>query len=99
MGSSKSITIGYKYFIGMHMVVCHEIDELQAILAGDRIVFEGSVTDNTTLNINKPDLFGGEKKEGGIQLKNSKIVLAIAALMAISLVFAQSSNDPFPTPM
>lgn len=72
MGGSSSQTIGYKYFLGMHMVICHSstdspVDEVQLIQVGDRTAWSGSLTSNTTLFINNPDLFGGEKKEGGIK--------------------------------
>lgn len=66
MGSSSKQVVGYKYYIGLHLVSAVELDELTAILMGDRIVWEGSVTTNTTLNIDVPDLFGGEDAEGGV---------------------------------
>lgn len=68
MGSKKKVTIGYKYYLGMHMVICHgPVDEIQRIDVAERTAWSGSVTSNNTIYINKPDLFGGEKKEGGIQ--------------------------------
>jgi Putative phage tail protein len=66
MGGSSSVTIGYKYSLGMHMIPCHAIDEVQEIRVGDRVAWSGSVTDSTTLNIDEPLLFGGPKKEGGV---------------------------------
>lgn len=69
MGKEQEpITIGYKYFMGMHLAVCHAPDvELRKITAGERVAWEGSVSTNSTIFINKPELFGGDKKEGGIQ--------------------------------
>lgn len=65
-GFSKT-TVGYKYFLGMHFCLCHgPVDELQAIEIGDKEAWSGSVTTNGDLSINLPDLFGGEKREGGI---------------------------------
>lgn len=95
MGSSKKQTIGYKYYMGMHMVICHgPVDELQSIEVGDREAWNGQrytegyafegwlnipkftpsgsptpVTANEQIIINAPDLFGGPKKEGGVQGK------------------------------
>lgn len=68
MGSSKKVTIGHKYFFGIHMGLCRgPIDALLQIKVGDRDAWRGAVTDSRTIYINKPNLFGGEKKEGGIQ--------------------------------
>jgi hypothetical protein len=39
---------------------------LKKIKVGDKEVWSGNVTANTQLNINQPNLFGGDKKEGGI---------------------------------
>ncbi len=67
-GSSDSTTIGYRYFMGVHMGIARgPLDELVEIRVGDKVAWSGSVTDDTSLYIDKPDLFGGEKKEGGIQ--------------------------------
>lgn len=66
MGSSKKQIIGYQYFMGIHMVCATDADELQAILVGDRIAWEGSVTSNQTISIDEPDLFGGLKDQGGV---------------------------------
>ena len=39
MGGSKTVTIGYKYYLGMHMVICHgPVDSVQAIIAGERYI-------------------------------------------------------------
>lgn len=68
MGSSKRVTIGYRYFVGMHLVVCKgPVDEVQEIIAGKRIAWTGPITASQTIFINSPNLFGGDKKEGGIQ--------------------------------
>lgn len=67
MGRGKKVTIGYKYYLDMHMGLCRgPVDELVAIEAEKKDVWKGSATDNSSLRIDKPDLFGGDKKEGGI---------------------------------
>lgn len=59
--------IGYKYFFGIHMGIGRgPVDELCQIKVGDRTAWAGSVKENTTITINKPNLFGGDAKEGGI---------------------------------
>lgn len=68
MGSKKKVTIGYKYFLGMHMVICHgPIDSLERIDVAERTAWSGNVTGTSTIYVNNPDMFGGEKKEGGVQ--------------------------------
>lgn len=70
-GSSKAQTVGYRYYIGMHQVYAMSpddfpIQEISRIRVGEQVVWTGSATDNATININAPDAFGGEKKEGGV---------------------------------
>lgn len=66
MGSKKT-TIGYTYYMGVHFGMCHgPVDALRAIRVGKRLAWSGNVTGNTPFMINVPNLFGGEKKEGGI---------------------------------
>lgn len=68
MGSSSgSQTTGYKYLMGVHMGLGRgPFDEVVESRVGDRVAWSGSITDNATVSINQPDLFGGEKSEGGI---------------------------------
>lgn len=68
MGGSKSVTIGYKYFMDIQMGLCRgPIDEIVEIEVGGFSAWKGSFTALAgSININRPDLFGGEKKEGGI---------------------------------
>jgi len=64
----SSVTIGYEYYVGMHMICCHgPIDRVSRIFVGERVAWDGNVTTNTQITIDKPDLFGGKKHEGGIR--------------------------------
>lgn len=66
MGSSKKQTVGYKYFLGMHMILCHgPIDAVYKILADDKEIWSGTTTGGR-ITLNKPNLFGGADGEGGI---------------------------------
>lgn len=67
-------TVGYWYAVGMHMVLCHSIDDvvLERIMVGDRVAYglnsgEDPISSNGTIYIDQEDLFGGEAREGGIQ--------------------------------
>lgn len=66
MGSRKKTTVGYKYFLGMHYVFCHgPIDAVTHVYFDDNtLAWRGNWTD-ATITIDKPDLFGGDDKEGG----------------------------------
>ncbi|ALN64557.1 hypothetical protein GLA29479_3706 [Lysobacter antibioticus] len=68
MGSSKKQTVGHRYLFGLHMGLSRgPLDELVEIRVGDREAWKGSVTKTSRFFINKPDLFGGDKGEGGIK--------------------------------
>ncbi len=68
MGSSKKQTIGYRYYMSILSGLCRgPVDEFVGWEAADKTVYDGSITDNSFQYANKPELFGGEKKEGGIQ--------------------------------
>lgn len=66
MGSSKKVTVGYRYFFGIHMGVGKSIDELVEVNVGGKTAWHGSVTSNQTISIDAPNLFGGDEGEGGI---------------------------------
>ncbi|MGH8081992.1 MAG: phage tail protein, partial [Lysobacter sp.] len=68
MGSSKKQTVGHRYLFGLHMGLSRgPLDEIVEIRVGDREVWKGSITKSGRIFINKPDLFGGDKGEGGIK--------------------------------
>ena len=75
MGSKKSQTVGYRYFVGVHFVLCHgPIDRILQIKVDDKLLWnpvlegQGSGVDGgyETLSVHAPELFGGEDREGGI---------------------------------
>jgi len=62
-------TIGYKYYISAHLIICHgPIDSLKKIIVEKRDAYDVELTSSSLNNyIDSPELFGGEKKQGGIQ--------------------------------
>lgn len=65
-GGSKSQTVGYKYYVGMHMALCHgPCDKLVRVRVGGKKAWVGEST-GATVKIKKPELFGGEGREGGV---------------------------------
>lgn len=66
-GSSKSVTVGYKYYVGMHMVFCHgPVDKFSKFAVDDKTVWIGSASGGTSVYIDAAEIFGGESREGGI---------------------------------
>lgn len=66
--SSSRVTVGYRYFMGLHMGICHgPVDSLSQINVGDRVAWNAGVTESGRITIDAPGLFGGETKEGGIR--------------------------------
>lgn len=65
-GSSKEVTVGYRYYLGMHMVWCHgPVDKLLRVRVDKRDAWKGTGLDGS-IAINAEDLFGGESREGGV---------------------------------
>lgn len=68
MGSSKAVTVGFRYYFGILMGLCRgPINAVVEIRVADKTAWSGNQTDSGTININAGDLFGGDKAEGGIQ--------------------------------
>lgn len=66
--SSKKVTVGYKYYVGMHMILHHgTADKLSRIRVEDKDILSSEITISGSGYIDKPDIFGGESREGGIQ--------------------------------
>lgn len=66
MGGRKRQTVGYNYYLGWHMVLCHgPIDHISAIYSDEKQAWIGN-WESGSIFINQPGLYGGEDKEGGI---------------------------------
>lgn len=64
--SSKAQTVGFRYSFDMHFSLGQSLDEICAIRASGKTAWTGSITENGQVRINAPDLFGGDKGEGGL---------------------------------
>lgn len=51
--------------MGFHFVPCYSVDSLKKIFVADKLAWSGTQASGT-LTINEPNLFGGEKREGGV---------------------------------
>ncbi len=67
MGSSSSTTTGYKYYLGVHMVLCHgPVDYWGEITVDDSELVGRGFYDEGQYELDKESLFGGTDSEGGI---------------------------------
>jgi hypothetical protein len=71
MGMGKQ-TIGYRYYFSLQMGLARgPLDEIVAIQVGGLTAWDEGMchadSDDNLILINKPDLFGGDKKEGGVK--------------------------------
>lgn len=63
-GSSQRVT---RYSLDMHMGLARSMDRLLEVRADGKVFLTGPISSNTEVTINKGDLFGGDKKEGGLR--------------------------------
>lgn len=67
MGKSSAGKVAVdEYMMTIHFGVCSEADALLGIYVGEKLAWEGEVTEQTDIAVNNPQLFGGPKKEGGV---------------------------------
>lgn len=66
---SKKTDAGFRYFMSIHMGLCHGIDDMIEIKVSDRTIWTGNINsaNSSTIEIDKPEIFGGDKGEGGIK--------------------------------
>ncbi len=66
-GFSK-VTVGYKYYIGFHLGLCHgPVDAVTRLTWSEKVAWTGNVTSNGSATVAAPDLFGGADREGGVE--------------------------------
>lgn len=67
-GGSKSQIVGYRYHMAMHMGLCRgPVDEIIQINVENLVAWQGSFGGNISFQISQPGLFGGDKREGGLE--------------------------------
>ncbi|EMP4336660.1 TPA: hypothetical protein ACXN47_006374, partial [Pseudomonas aeruginosa] len=62
----KAQTVGFRYYFDIHFALGKKVDEVCAIRASGKTAWKGSITSNGQVRINAPELFGGDKGEGGL---------------------------------
>lgn len=69
MSDSKEQTIGYRYYVGMHLVFCHgPVDTINKLYidGSKKDLLTSSVSSSQQVTINKRTIFGGEESGGGV---------------------------------
>ncbi len=67
MGKGSKPTVGFWYHVAYHHgLTVGPIDAFLEFRGGDKIAWQGELTASGTININAPNLWGGEKDQGGI---------------------------------
>lgn len=63
---NKAQTVGYRYSFDIHFGLGLPVDEICEIQASEKTAWKGSITTNGQIRISAPNLFGGDKGEGGL---------------------------------
>jgi hypothetical protein len=67
MGKSSKPTIGFWYRVAYHHgLTIGPIDKFLEFRGGDKIAWQGVLSASGTISVNTPNLWGGEKDQGGI---------------------------------
>lgn len=70
-GKNDTPTIGFWYYLDILLTLCHggvnRTMEIHEIQGGGRTAWSGLANTSKTISIYKKDLYGGEKKEGGLE--------------------------------
>lgn len=94
-GGGGDQVVGYRYYFGIHMVVGRgPIDGLSEIVVGEKTAWRGEQTTDGTIQINRPGLFGGDEKEGGI--KGPFVVMMGSATQVVNAGLAQMLKGDVP---
>lgn len=68
MGKGGSVTVGYRYKMGLHAGIAHgPCDSLLEIRGGNVTLWSGAQSGSGSIYINAPNAYGGDKGEGGVQ--------------------------------
>lgn len=68
MGGGKKAKVEIaQYRMSLHLGWCHAVDSILNIWIKDKAVFNGNLSANGVIGVDRPKLFGGDKEEGGLQ--------------------------------
>lgn len=94
MFSSENQIVGFKYSVGIQQALCMgPVDELRRVWIGDKLVFDGSVTHDTTFTIDEPELFGGDELGNGGVVGTLRLFSGTST-QAVSSYLAEFQKEP-----
>lgn len=64
MGRGKKQHVGWRYYYTVVLIPARKADSILAVRMADKLIWEGEVGDGV-IDINAPDAFGGDEREGG----------------------------------
>lgn len=67
MGKPSAKTQVVEYLMSIHIGVSHSLDAITGVYVNEKEAWSGRSEDQEEILINKPDLFGGQTKEGGLK--------------------------------
>jgi len=67
-GPKEDITVGYRYFLGMHLGLCQSRGVLTVlgINVDEKEAWRGFAGSGESIFVDEPELFGGDDREGGV---------------------------------
>ena len=66
-GGGGRQVVGFRYIMGVHSGCSRgPVNEFCEVRVGELEIWSGAVSSNDTIELNAPDAFGGDEKEGGI---------------------------------
>lgn len=65
-GKHKKVTTGFRYLVGFHAGIGARMDALLDFRVAQKAAWTGRLEQAGTININAPQLFGGDADQGGI---------------------------------
>lgn len=66
MGKPAAPTIGYRYYFDIQMGLARAVDSVLTILAAGTVLWNGEIDSTQVVQINQPNIFGGDAGEGGV---------------------------------
>lgn len=67
MGKGSAKQEVHQYFLSIHYGICHGPVVFKSLkTTDDKVIWQGSISEQTYVDVNMPNLFGGELEEGGL---------------------------------
>jgi hypothetical protein len=96
-GGSTSQVTGYRYFMSLQQGLCRgPVNVLYEVRVGDLLAWSETLSASDFFEINQPNLFGGDQKEGGID-GTAKLFMG-ESTQTIDTIITDNIEGGFPVP-